>query len=458
MLARSATDCASEQTAPSSDESISRVASPLAGHITALDGVRGLAIFLVLTYHFTMGMSGQRLVSRLFFKLTSVGWCGVNLFFVLSGFLITGILYDTRATANRFRNFYMRRALRIFPLYYGSLLIIFGMLPWMSRWTGGFRGIEDAWPWLWSYGTNILVSLSGHWFPMSHYWSLAVEEHFYLVWPLIVFTFDRKSSLRACLAMIVIALLVRTWLVRQGLVLGAYCLTISRMDGLALGALIALTVRGEHGLGAIVPLARIGARLSGAGLVVLAVWRFGLSFHDPLVQTVGYPLLDLFFGSLIVLVVVKPDVGPLARFFNLSFLRLLGRYSYGIYVYNSIFILVSDALFVPERMAAWTDSIVIERLLHVALASLFTLTMAWLSWHLLEKHFLKLKVLFESRPIVSVRSCRNRRFERSWSLRSVVPRLNLLRISIALPRAEEPRGPAPIQPNGAVYCSPNGAV
>jgi peptidoglycan/LPS O-acetylase OafA/YrhL len=258
--------------------------------------------------------------------------------------------------------------------------------------------------------------------------------------------------------MIVIALLVRTWLVRQGLILGAYCLTFSRMDGLALGALIALTVRGEHGRGAIVPLARIGARLSGAGLVVLAVWRFGLSFHDPLVQTVGYPLLDLFFGSLIVLVVVKPDVGPLARFFNLSFLRLLGRYSYGIYVYNSILILVSDALFVPERMADWTDSIVIERLLHVALASLFTLTMAWLSWHLLEKHFLKLKVLFESRPIVSVRSCRNRRFERSWSLRSVVPRLNLLRISIALPRAEEPRGPAPIQPNGAVYCSPNGAV
>jgi peptidoglycan/LPS O-acetylase OafA/YrhL len=93
---------------------------------------------------------------------------------------------------------------------------------------------------------------------------------------------------------------------------------------------------------------------------------------------------------------------PLARFFHMTPLRSLGRYSYGIYVYNSIFILVADALFVPARIATWTDSIVIERLLYVASAATVTLTMAWLSWHLVEKHFLKLKVHFESRPAAPV--------------------------------------------------------
>ncbi|SIO62464.1 Peptidoglycan/LPS O-acetylase OafA/YrhL, contains acyltransferase and SGNH-hydrolase domains [Singulisphaera sp. GP187] len=376
--------------------------TPLSGHLTVLDGARGLAILLVMTYHFTMGMAGQSFSSRLLFKLTSVGWCGVNLFFVLSGFLITGILYDTRTSVHRFRNFYMRRALRIFPLYYGTLLILFGLIPWMNRWTHGFQGVERAWPWLWSYGTNILISLDGKWFPLSHYWSLAVEEHFYLIWPLFVFTLDRRSSIRACLALIAIALVVRFWLVGQGLVLSAYTLTLSRMDGLAIGALVALSIRGEHGLGAIVPLARKGAKFCGAALVMLMLWRLGLRFHDALVQTLGYLLLDLFFACLIVVLVVTPQVAPLARFFNLGVLRSLGRYSYGIYVYNSIFILVADGLSVPSRVAAWTDSVAVERLVYVALATVSTLSMAWLSWHLLEKHFLKLKVHFESRPIVSV--------------------------------------------------------
>lgn len=379
------------------------VATPLPGHLTVLDGVRGLAILLVLVYHFTMGMSGQGWPARILFKLTSVGWCGVNLFFVLSGFLITGILADTRSSAHRFRNFYMRRALRIFPLYYGTLLVLFGLIPWLSQWTEGFQGIEQAWPWLWSYGTNILISVQGKWFPMSHFWSLAVEEHFYLVWPLLVFTLDRRTAIRVCLGMIGLALVVRIWQVQHGLVLSAYTLTLSRMDGLALGALIALAIRGEQGLEAIVPLAKKGAQLSGAAILLVALWRFGLRFHDSVVQTLGYLLLDLFFASGIVVLVAAPKVAPLARLFNLSVLRTLGRYSYGIYVYNSIFILIADGLAIPQLVAVWTDSIVVERLVYVTIAMGFTLSMAWLSWHLVEKHFLRLKVYFESRPIVSVK-------------------------------------------------------
>ena len=175
------------------------------GHIGVLDGVRGLAILLVLVYHFTLSMAGQTLPGRLFFRSTAAGWCGVDLFFVLSGFLITGILYDAKDLPHRFRNFYARRALRIFPLYYTILAITFALLPRAVRLVGRLDDLEDARFWLWTYGTNVYVAFRGDWFPLSHFWSLAVEEHFYLFWPAIIIGCDRKTALRVCGAMIVMA-------------------------------------------------------------------------------------------------------------------------------------------------------------------------------------------------------------------------------------------------------------
>src|SRR5438270_10669611 len=98
-------------------------------HIPALDGLRGVAILLVLLFHFTPQGSGHTLVGSLMRGISQVGWCGVDLFFVLSGFLITGILFDAKGSVNYFRNFYMRRVLRIFPLYYGALLVVFVIVP-----------------------------------------------------------------------------------------------------------------------------------------------------------------------------------------------------------------------------------------------------------------------------------------------------------------------------------------
>ncbi len=278
----------------------------LSGHIPALDGVRGLAILLVLVYHFTLGVSGKSLATKLLIRMTSAGWCGVDLFFVLSGFLITGILFDAKESPHRFRNFYARRALRIFPLYYGTLIAVFGGLPWIVSWTRGFDGVEDAGVWLWAYGTNILVALRGRWFPLSHFWSLAVEEHFYLIWPALIFSSDRKTSMRICAAVVAIALVTRVWLVMEGACLAAYCLTICRMDALAMGGLVALAIRGPGGRYAITPHARKVALISGVALLALIVGRSGFFFHDPAVQTVGYALLDLFFASMLALVVSSP--------------------------------------------------------------------------------------------------------------------------------------------------------
>jgi peptidoglycan/LPS O-acetylase OafA/YrhL len=369
-----------------------------AGHITALDGLRGLAILLVLIYHFTLGMTGHGLAERLIFKAASAGWCGVDLFFVLSGYLITGILCDTKESPRRFRDFYARRALRIFPLYYGTLIAVFAALPLIGRWTSGFHGVEDASIWLWSYGTNVLVSFRGRWFPLSHFWSLAVEEHYYLVWPAIVYGCDRKVSLRFCLGMIAIAVGIRAWLVAQGAVLAAYCLTPCRMDALAIGSLIALIARGPGGLGALVPHAKKAALVSGAMVSALGVWRFGLALFDPAVQTAGYLLLDIFFASLLVLIVAAPARGPLAVLFNLASLRSLGRYSYGLYVFNSIFLIVAEGSALLPRLIAWSGSTALGRVLYVALAAQTTLAVAWLSWHGFEKHFLVLKRFFPGRP------------------------------------------------------------
>lgn len=366
----------------------------ISGHLWVLDGIRGLAILLVLIYHFTLGMSGQGLAARLVFKATSAGWCGVDLFFVLSGFLITGILCDAKGSTHRFRNFYARRALRVFPLYYGVLIGVFAALPLIATTTGGFNGVEDAYVWLWSYGTNIRVAMRGEWFPLSHFWTLAVEEHFYMFWPAVVFLCDRKTTVRVCLGMILLALVARVWLVSQGAVLAAYCLTVCRMDALAMGGLVALAARGPRGLEAWASVARMTLLLGTITLTALVGWRFGLAFQDPVIQTIGYLALDVCFAALLALVVAAPASSPLAVACNLAPLRSLGRYSYGLYVYNSIFILCAEGSSLLPRLVSWSGSTTLGRLLFIVLAASSTLAVAWLSWHLLERPFLRLKRYF----------------------------------------------------------------
>jgi peptidoglycan/LPS O-acetylase OafA/YrhL len=367
---------------------------PSRTHVPALDGLRGLAIALVLVYHFTLGMRGDGLSARLFFKLTSLGWCGVDLFFVLSGFLITGILCDAGESPHRFRNFYARRALRIFPLYYAALAIVFAAMPLLGSAKGVRAELEDARIWLWCYGANILVALRDSWFPLSHFWSLAVEEHFYIFWPAIILGCDRRTAMRLCAAMIVAALTVRLWMVSAGAVLAAYCLTICRVDALAIGGCLALAVRQPGGL-AVVLAHRTKVALGAAfSLLALAVWRRGLLLYDPVVQLAGYALLDLLFAALLLTALASESGGrfngPLAR----GPLRWLGRYSYGLYVYNSIFVILAERSSLMGRLVEWSGSSLAGRLCYVVLLALLTVGTAWLSWHLLEKRFLNLKRYF----------------------------------------------------------------
>ena len=165
------------------------------GHMAPLDGLRGLAILMVMAFHFAWVQPPRSLPAKLFVFVGSFGWAGVDLFFVLSGFLITGILLDSKSEPYYFRNFYARRILRIFPLYYSVLLVTLVVLPhFVSYDTPELTALLRSQAWLWLYSANVSVAVEhGHWLwnadwlRLGMLWSLAVEEHFYLVWPLLVF-------------------------------------------------------------------------------------------------------------------------------------------------------------------------------------------------------------------------------------------------------------------------------
>src|ERR1700722_17626132 len=244
-------------------------------HVPALDGIRGIAILLVIIYHFSVSLSILGFASPVlgFFRF---GWCGVDVFFALSGFLITGILLDTKSSSGYFRNFYVRRVLRIFPLYYGSLLVVFLLrfaLPDAGIW-GSHDGLVSPGSMLWPllYLQNFAIALHGPSLTgvTTHYWSLAVEEHFYLAWPLLVWLATRRQIMLLALVTVICSIVARTLLYWHGADLDAiFGLTPLRMDGLAIGALASIAIRGRGGVDAVVPWAWATLAVVGTLLVCL---------------------------------------------------------------------------------------------------------------------------------------------------------------------------------------------
>ena len=342
--------------------------------------MRGIAIALVLFAH----CAWPRGVS-------SAGWVGVDLFFVLSGYLITGILADTREAENRGRSFYIRRALRIVPLYYAVLIAVFIIAPAIRpiRWPQ-YAALVPQQIWYWTYLCDWPMAFSHP--PvvtiLGHFWTLSIEEQFYWVWPVVIWSLSRRAAMRLCVLLVVGASILRVYLVTHvPLVLNPslpvpfeYLFLPTRIDGLVIGALVALALRGPGGTTAVVRWMRPAAVAGAVALVAVCIRRRTVSFTDPWMIMAGYPTLALAFGGIVLYAAVRR--APLLK---LAPLRTLGKYSYGMYVLHWPIMTVARLTFhLPDASVGAGRRF-------AAITLPLTFAAAYLSYHLFEKQFLRLK-------------------------------------------------------------------
>lgn len=383
----------------------SRAAAPLdlRSHVPALDGVRGIAILVVVIYHLVNSLAVLGVGTPLL-KVFDLGWCGVDIFFALSGFLITGVLLDSKTSPNYFKSFYIRRFLRIFPLYYIALFAVFVLrtaLPGAGVW-GSHAALAAPGSLLWpaTFLQNAAVALGGRGGAgiTTHYWSLAVEEHFYLIWPLLVWLArDRRQVLALAIGGGVVSILARAMVLQHGAPLDQmFGLTPLRVDGLSIGAVTAVLVR-SHSRRSLArwAFAALGLSLvAGAALVLL---RHTTSQNDAALWLFFYPLVSVCGAATVVLCLTG---GPVAAVMSLAPLRWLGKYSFGLYVWHPIIGVLllhsSIAIVHPGQSHA-------RILIAAAAVQVIDLLVAWLSFELWEKRFLALKGRFTApSPIAQV--------------------------------------------------------
>jgi peptidoglycan/LPS O-acetylase OafA/YrhL len=325
-------------------------------------------------------------------------WIGVNIFFVLSGFLITGILIDTKSQPHFFKSFYVRRVLRIFPLYFGVLALSFVALP-------AFHLVPRPSPseqfWYWSYLSN-WGSVGGHAIrSLSHFWSLAVEEQFYLVWPFVIFVIPRRYLTRLCFACIAGSFLFRVGVFVWGFpTTYAYVLTPARAEDLAMGALAACFFRDALWLERIRRAAPFIAGFCVAAFIIICVGAHGFESTKALPVVFGTSVISLS-SALLVLAAVDSHGAPgglparLRRLLAGSVLRWLGVYSYGIYVFHlpMIVLLHSHVLSFVARLDG--SQRLVASLFSIVVVVAASCAVAFASYHLFEKHFLALKRSFQ---------------------------------------------------------------
>jgi peptidoglycan/LPS O-acetylase OafA/YrhL len=379
----------------------SRATPRLSGHLPALDGLRGVAILLVLVEHFVR-LQPATLVERLVSRGAAVGWVGVDLFFVLSGFLITGILLEAKGGQRFFRNFYLRRAFRIFPLYYGCLLLVFLVVPYLGvLGAGETRDLLHSQGWFWSYLSNVMIARAGSLSasPMEHFWSLAVEEQFYLVWPLIVWLLPRRRLKVLCLGVMLASLAIRMALRAMGEP-GAvlYVLTPTHLDPLAAGAWLALIAREPGGLDWLRRRVRPAVALGVMGVAAIMLTARGKVVETLAMQSVGYPLLALTCAALLAGALTGAEDSPFGRLWRSRVLGYFGRLSYGLYVLHPLLLVlvVWRGLDVPW-LAERTGSQLLGQAVFAGLMTALSVAVALVSWHLWEQPFLRLKSRFPMR-------------------------------------------------------------
>ena len=343
--------------------------------IPQLDALRGIAILLVIAHNATLHYGTTSYLHPLFDR----GWMGVDLFFVLSGSLISGILLDTKESPNYFKNFYARRVLRIWPLYYCLLAFMFVVLPHASA-SQGVAIFAKSSPW-WAYPLflqNFLLPLStdaaG---PLGVTWSLAIEEQFYLVWPIIVRFLSKRQVAILAIAEIAASPFLRYFLAAHHIHI--YANFFCRLDGLMLGAFLAALVRSKD---------FVRERYIGLALAVLAVATpLAVIFDLRQAEWIVFTFTSLAAGAVVYLAMFwqqKWFQWPLAN----RFLLFTGTISYGLFLLHKIAFAGVDGLHVNSAK---------HPLLALGVILIGSYVLAITSWNVLEQPFLRLKRFFALR-------------------------------------------------------------
>jgi len=329
------------------------------------------------------------------------GFIGVDVFFVLSGFLITSLLLRElgRTGTVSLANFWARRARRLLPasglVLVATLVASRSMLDGLSQAELARDAIAAS-----AFVVNIRFMVGGTDYlasqlppsPLLHFWSLAVEEQFYLAWPLVVWALPPRRLAVACLGIVAGAFALRFAIHHTTYnATAAYVLTPARMDALALGALVAVAARVPGWW----PRARRAAPwvLGASAAAVAAVWiRQGALFGgDPVAQVWAFGPLAAGFAAVLVLAIDGRDAG-IARPLASPALRTLGKYSYGLYVLHyPIFLGLEAAGLTAGRLAGLAGSRLLGIAAFTAIAGTATFGAALLSWRFLERPFLRLK-------------------------------------------------------------------
>jgi peptidoglycan/LPS O-acetylase OafA/YrhL len=344
-------------------------------HYPALDGLRGLAILLVVFYH-NFGF-----INYFFF-----GWLGVDLFFVLSGFLITDILLKTKSDPHYLRNFYGRRVLRIFPIYYLVLVIFLLIIPSLKLDIINVDYYKTHQLWLWVYLQNWLYifrpvppdSLS-----LSHLWSLAVEEQFYLIWPFVILLIGKVKPLflfMLTLLLLVITARLLVWLYHIEKIAYFNLYTFSRIDGICIGSMMAL-LRQMNPRFLQKNIAMIVLALAGLNFIFY-FFNNAYSFSFPFLAIIGYTTFAVVFGILVNEAVNNNKT--IALLFDNSIMKFFGRISYGLYIFHWPIYLILSKLMVN-----------LPNLLTSVIATIIATIFSWLSFEFFEAKILKLKKNFK---------------------------------------------------------------